>query len=257
MEPSNAQSHTIGGTTFAFSGVGVDDLEASEYTLVCIAVDNSASLRQHFAEVTKAVQKVVEACRKSPRADNLMLRIITFDRAVDEFHGFKGLMTCNSGDYATAFPCDGPRTALFDAAFTGIGSVDEYGRKLVEDEYDANAIVFVITDGCDNASSMSAGAVAQKGREARGLQGGPTAEGGLESLLTILIGVNVQDSYVSSRLKEFETEGEFDQYVEVDNATAATLAKLAAFVSHSISSQSQALGSGGPSQTIDPGSLAI
>jgi hypothetical protein len=114
----------------------------------------------------------------------------------------------------------------------------------------------LVTDGCDNASSMSPTAVAQKAKEARGMAGGPSAEGGLESLLTILVGVNVTDQYVSSELKRFETDGEFDQYVEINNAQARTLAKLAKFVSKSISSQSQALG-GGASQTISPASLAI
>tara|TARA_Y100000310_G_scaffold279517_1_gene298667 strand:+ start:3510 stop:3662 length:153 start_codon:yes stop_codon:yes gene_type:complete len=43
MDPTS-QSFNIGGSTFGFSGIGVDDLEASEYTLVVIAVDMSGSV---------------------------------------------------------------------------------------------------------------------------------------------------------------------------------------------------------------------
>ena len=39
-------------------------------------------------------------------------------------------------------------------------------------------------------------------------------------------------------------------HIDVGDATPRKLAKLAAFVSQSISSQSQALGTGGPSQNI-------
>jgi uncharacterized protein YegL len=245
---NNSQSFNIGGSTFGFSGVGVEELEASEYTLVVIAVDTSISVRTFQKEITDCVRQVVEACRKSPRADNLMIRVVEFDSSVREVHGFKELMNCNPGDYA--FQCNGYSTSLFDGAFTGIGSVFDYGKKLYEDDYSANAICFVITDGLDNSSKMSAVAVGQKAEEAR------NTEEALESLLTVLVGVNVTDRGVSQGLNALKDTGKFDWYVEIEDANAKTLAKLADFVSQSISSQSQALGTGGPSQQINP-SLAI
>jgi len=70
----------------------------------------------------------------------------------------------------------------------------------------------------------------------------------IESLLTILIGVN--DNSYKSYLETFKDEANLSQYVSVGDATAQKLAKLAAFVSKSISSQSQSLGSGGASQLL-------
>lgn len=242
-------SFSIGGSSFSFSGVGVDDLGATEYTLVVLAVDTSASVGPFAPEIRGCIKNVVESCRKSPRADNLLLRVVTFDKSVVEFHGFKELAQINASDYEN-IDCIGPRTALFDAAYTAIGSVDEYGRKLVEDDFAANAIVVVITDGADNSSSVSASAVASKAKEARGAAGGPSAEEGVESLLTLLIGVNVNNVYTKDALSSFKTDGDFDQYIEVDNASPKTLAKLAKFVSQSISSQSVALGTGGASQAL-------
>ena len=72
----------------------------------------------------------------------------------------------------------------------------------------------------------------------------------LESVVSILVGVNVASPSMSRLLQAFQVDAGFTQYVEVDNATDAKLAKLADFVSRSVSSQSQALGSGGPSKAL-------
>ena len=58
------------------------------------------------------------------------------------------------------------------------------------------------------------------------------------------------DQTLSRILTDFSKTAGFTQYVELGNANAATLAKLADFVSRSISSQSQSLGTGGPSQSL-------
>jgi hypothetical protein len=51
-------------------------------------------------------------------------------------------------------------------------------------------------------------------------------------------------------LENFKNEAGIDQYINIGKADANTLAKLADFISKSISSQSQSLNSGGPSQPI-------
>ena len=68
--------------------------------------------------------------------------------------------------------------------------------------------------------------------------------------MSVLIGVSVQDPEVSRYLKKFHVDAGFTQYVELDQADAKTLARLAKFVSQSISAQSQALGTGGGSQQL-------
>jgi hypothetical protein len=62
--------------------------------------------------------------------------------------------------------------------------------------------------------------------------------------------VNVNDVSVSRYLKSFHVDAGFTQYVELDNADTKTHARLAEFVSQSISAQSQALGTGGASQPL-------
>jgi uncharacterized protein YegL len=73
----------------------------------------------------------------------------------------------------------------------------------------------------------------------------------VESLLSILVKVNVTDSLCSSKLDEFKDKGKFDQVIDVGDANSKNMAKLAKFVSKSISSQSKSLGSNNASQTLN------
>lgn len=229
-------------STFGFSAVDISTLGASEYTLVGLTVDCSGSVSPFAREEEKAIKAIVAACRRSPRADNLMLRYTRFDNRLAEVHGFKLLQDCNPGDYDNTIP-PGGATALYDASVDCVDAVTRYGADLVKNDFDANGIVFVITDGCDNVSSMTPGEVKKS------LDRAVPSEA-LESLVSILIGVNVTDTVVSAALANFAKLAGFTQYVEIGSADEKKLARLADFVSKSISSQSQALGTGGPSKAL-------
>jgi hypothetical protein len=95
----------------------------------------------------------------------------------------------------------------------------------------------------DNASTMGVGHV----REA--LSRAVTSEA-CQSLISVLIGVNVQDRSVGGYLRDFKSAAGFTQYIEIGQANAKLLARLTDFVSRSISAQSQALGTGGPSRSL-------
>jgi hypothetical protein len=134
-------------------------------------------------------------------------------------------------------------TALYDAAHNAVSAVTAYGKDLVERGLSANAIVFVITDGEDNASTMTPRAVKDAVQQA-------VSGEHLESVLTVLVGVNVRQANLASALLAFSSAAEFDHYLELDKADASTLARLADFLSRSIQAQSQVLGSGGPSRML-------
>ena len=230
-------------SSFGYSAIDISTLKDSEYTLVGIVADRSGSVASFAREEEKALKEIVAACHRSPRADLLMLRYTTFDDRIDERHGFKLLQDCNGGDYDNTLS-PGGMTALYDASIDGVDAIARFGRDLVAKDYTANGILFVITDGASNAG-MNVSPASVKQAVLQALQSEC-----LESLVTILIGVNVQDPSISAYLQRFATEAGFTQYVEIAKADEKTLAKLAAFVSKSISSQSQALGTGGPSQAL-------
>lgn len=238
----NMQSHHIPGTAYGFSSTRPTVLGAAEYTLVAICADTSSSIDGFADDIEKCIVSVVESCQHSPRSDNLMLRVITFDDTLTEVHGFKPLSQCKRSAYKGAIRPRGC-TALFDASLNAVESVLRYGKDLSEHDFDVNAILFVITDGMDNRSTTKPSQIAKSIQAARKSES-------LESVTSVLIGVDVHSAQLSAELGRFEKEAKFDRYLELQRADAPTLAKLARFVSKSISVQSQSLQTGQSAPSI-------
>jgi hypothetical protein len=171
-----------------------------------------------------------------------MLRLVIFDDTVTEVHGFKLLATINEADYYGVLTGDGA-TSLYDAASSSLAATTDYAKALDTEDFTANAILFVITDGEDNTSRLTKSRLAKELKQAR------TSEA-LESILTILVGVNVKETPVSQALMSLYKDVGFTQFVEIDDANELTLARLAAFVSRSIRAQSICLGTGGSSSLL-------
>ncbi len=228
--------------TYGFSGTRLDDLGSTSYTLVNLCVDISGSVMRFSAELEKCVKEVVKACQLSPQADNLMIRLVKFNDYTDEVHGFKLLDKINLDDYNGAFHCGGG-TALYDTVINAMDATTAYAKSLMSSDFQCNALTVVLTDGDDNMSSFGKQGVHDS------LEKAVTSEA-LESLSSILVGVNVQNAELAKYLNDFQKEAGFTQYVELDNADSKTLAKLDKFISRSISMSSTALGSGGPSKSL-------
>lgn len=230
-----------GAGQFQFSAVRPDSLGASEYTLVTIVVDVSASVDNFKQELLDAIKAVIRACQHSPRADNLLVRLLSFNGQRTELHGFVPLSDIDPDAYKP-LRCSGS-TALYDAAYDAISATNQYARKLFDQDFDVNAAVYIITDGMDNMSGIGPKDIASQVRKALKLEY-------LESLITVLVGIDTRDASISGYLQLFKDEAKLTQYVDVADADAAQLAQLGQFVSHSISLQSQSLGSGAAAQSL-------
>jgi uncharacterized protein YegL len=246
MASSEDQIIAIPGQgNFQFSAVRIEDLGATEYTLVTIVVDISGSVIRFADELLKCIQSIVGACQKSPRAENLLIRILVFNHEISEIHGFKNLSDIDPNSY-TALRPDG-WTALYDATYDGVGATLEYSKRLVDQDFDCNGAVYIITDGMDNRSSMTPSSIKEKIDSA--LQNEE-----IESLITVLVTLkspgSAWENEVKRGLEKFHKDANLTQMGDVGDATPQRLAKLANFVSESVSSQSQALGTGAPSQTL-------
>lgn len=241
---TNLENVTLqSGGSYGYSRTKIDDLGSSEYTLVNLAIDVSSSTLYYRAEMEKAIQEIISACSHSPRSDSLLIRISLFSNSVQEFHGFKLLSQCNQADYIDCLNGTGGMTALFDASCDAIDSVKDYAETLYSNDFRANSILIVITDGDDNSSKQTVSSIKTKLEEVARAEK-------LESLVTILVGLNVSDPHVGNCLKTFHANAGLREYVEIGFANANSLAKLAQFVSKSIAAQSQAIGTGGASQPI-------
>ena len=230
----------LAGSQYGFSGTRIEDLGAAEYTLVTVVADTSGSVHAFRHEINACIGSIVDACNRSARADNLLFRVVSFDDDVSEVHGFKPIPDCSPKDYKLKA---GGCTALYDASTNAVRALTAYGQDLTDHDFDVNGIVFVITDGGDNASTETVASVKDAFSQAVSTEA-------MESMVSVLVGVNISDAAISGYLMDFSARAGFDQYVEIENANTATLAKLADFASRSIASQSSALGTGAASTQL-------
>ena len=229
-------------SNYKFSAAKIDSLGATEYTLATVVLDISGSVFSYKDALEQCIKTIYQSCKKSQRAENLMFRLVVFNDFVKEVHGFKLLNTLSENDYSSILS-PGGSTALFDAAKSAIEATNDYASILYDQDFTSNAIIFVVTDGMDNASTETANSVKKVVKKS-------VNDEKLESLTVVLVGVNDGDASVAGYLDSVKNDTEITQFVDIGEATPNKLAKLANFISRSISSTSQALGSGSASQLL-------
>jgi uncharacterized protein YegL len=230
---------------FGFSDEKLENLTgSSKYTLVSIAVDVSTSVGAFENLLLACLKDAVDSCKKSPFADSLLVRVVKFGSSVDEVHGFKLLKDINTSDYDKEIKCGGC-TALYDATENIIDRTLKYGANCAKNGgLTVNALCIVITDGENNSSVV-------KVDKLKTLLADTVRNEDLESIATDLVGVNTSSSSgLSTYLQNFKDEVGFRDFIDMKDANAKSFAKLHGWISKSVSSSSQACGTGGPSQAI-------
>lgn len=237
----NDAAQTVSG--YSYSTVSIDELDAAEYTIVRIAMDKSYSVIDYKKDLEKALAGCLDSCKKSAREENLLVSVQSFNHELEEIHGFVPLADIEVSKYKNTIDPDGS-TALWDATLSSVEAVKQYGENLEKMDFLCNGIVFIITDGEENSS------VAANPKKIRDTIARVKKEEKLESLKIVLIGVG-DEMETEKYLKSFVQDAGIDQFVWVGSATPAKLAKLASFVSKSISTVSMSLGNGGQSGSIE------
>lgn len=238
---------------YNYSHVGLGRLGASEYTLVTMAVDCSGSVSHRFSMIEKALGVILKACEKAPRKDNLLIRLIVFSDNVTEVHGFRLRNDIKPIEYdgCLSVPGSGGSTSLYEGCLNAIEAISDFSKTLADQSYLANGLLVVLTDGEDNRGHYSGLTPAKIKTAVQSIRRSET----LESLTSILIGVdnssgNAVETDLSKYLEDFKNEAGFDQYEWAGKLDDKSMAKIANFISQSISSSSAALSTGGPSQPV-------
>lgn len=226
-------------SNFNFSAVSLDQLGASEYTLATILVDTSWSVADFAQQLEDCLKTILTSCQDSPRSENLMIRVCQFNNSITEVHGFKLLNSIKDSDYDGKLQCAG-MTSCFDAMANAIESANEYAKILKEQDFCANGVVYVITDGMDNTSHLTVSEIKSRLDKLK-------KDENLESMDVILIGVGEEDltDYLSNLNKDLDLE----QYISLSElfkkqSPEKALAKLAGWISKSVSLTSQSLATG-------------
>jgi len=235
LNDPSLDAKNLTGSHYGYSATTLENLGATEYTLATILVDVSGSVGSFKGDLEKCIKSIVEACKSSPRANNLLIRLISFSDDVEEIHGFKMLDNCKPDDYTGVLKIHGS-TALFDASTNAILASNDYAKTLYDNDFSVNGIIFIVTDGGDNMSLATAKDVGDAIKQCE-------SDEKLESLITVLVGVGVNHfSTTAVYLSDFKQDAGLSQYEEIDKTDSGTFVKLAGFVSKSISLQSKSLG---------------
>src|SRR5258707_2075874 len=96
----NRDKVNLPNSHYGYSAPRLDELGATEYTVVTIVCDVSGSTATFTFDMEAVITRIVQACKLSPRADNLLLRLVVFDDTLNELHGFKLLENCDPVDYS-------------------------------------------------------------------------------------------------------------------------------------------------------------
>src|SRR5262249_36365427 len=98
---------------YGYTATRLDELGATEYTIATIVADVSGSTAAFTFDMESAITRIVQACKFSPRADNLLLRLVAFDDSLSELHGFKLLENCHLADYGGSLRSGGRTRPFF------------------------------------------------------------------------------------------------------------------------------------------------
>lgn len=138
-------------------GLEADQLDAADATLVSVVLDMSSSMDPHKKGVVEAFNTMIAALSGAKAASAILVSVWAFaDQArllssyepVDRKPKLTG----------TVYSPDGC-TALFDAVLGAMTGLVTYGQRLYDEGVPTKRVLFVLTDGEDNASKATAAEV--------------------------------------------------------------------------------------------------
>lgn len=246
---ANMQDYNFGN--FVFTGTRPENLTEAEYTVVNILTDMTGSVEDFADQLLQMEKQIVQdakgtKAKPSAYGKKLVIRLNRFNSSNNsannsEVYGFRQVSDIDiDADHQPFHPTGG--TPLIDSTFDGVNAVLNYCKDLRQNDFTVNGLVVVITDGDENSSRRATLPQLKK------LITEAVKTEALDSFKAILVGVNT--SNCGAFLQKFQADAGFDQYVDAGDVKDGTIGKLAKFISQSISSTSQALGTGSPSQNL-------
>lgn len=251
-ESQKLQSFMIPGAGYGYTGTAIQDLTSFENTVAATLFDESGSTRIFAKQMEEAVKQIIKFLRISPRADNLIYGHYHFDNGIKEILGWTPLAQVEEDQFDGCW-AGGGCTNLYYSEDRVLTYMRDYAQQMAAKRYVSNGILCTMSDGGEYSPQYSEGAGFKEDQVKKAFADCVVCED-LESLVSIFIGIN-PDQGVQDEMQRHAEEVGYTRYLPVEKADANSLAKIAEFISKSIVSQSQALGSKGPSQDI--GSLTF
>ena len=134
---------------YNFGNFNPNEVEVAETINAVFIVDTSSSVVSYGQELNKAINEFTARMQKSHAAANLFVSIIEFNDNINVTSGFRPISEIPVIDLV---PRIGGCTALFKACAVGLKNALDYRKDLENAGVNCKTLLFVITDGEDNAS---------------------------------------------------------------------------------------------------------
>ncbi|MDX2306512.1 MAG: hypothetical protein NW226_27125 [Microscillaceae bacterium] len=203
----------------SYNNFNPEDIQVDETINAVFVVDISPSITTYVKDLNHAFNDFTLTMQKSHVADQLMVSIVEFNEKVHVKSGFQPIKQIPQ----TNFVPSGAGTALYQATAQGLEMAINYRQNLEASGVMTKTLIFIITDGMDNSSSLTAGQVKNK------IQDILKQEQNAFSFTTILFGVGDAFTFESAQ-KEMGI-----QHLAKVGTSGAEIRKMINFISQSIS----------------------
>lgn len=133
-------------------GLEPDDLDAPDATLVSVVLDMSSSMSPYQSAVIDAYGAMLRALAGAKAASAILVSTWTFADAPALLSGYEAVARKPQLSPALYQP-DGC-TALYDAVLGAMTGLVTYGEELLRNGVPSRRVLFVLSDGDDNASKQ-------------------------------------------------------------------------------------------------------
>lgn len=213
-----------------FGNFNPDELQVSETVNCVFVIDTSGSMSPKATEMNAALNDFVQTMQNSHIKDRLLVSMIEFDSDIITKTGFQPIVNIQT----LAIHPNGSRTKLYDAAYAGIKKALDYRHQLENSGVTTKTLVFIITDGEDNASRDNGSMVKAE------IQKLKESEQNMFSFTTILFGIGNDGNFKEA------AENMGIELVATVGTSGKEIRKMINFISSSVTSASA--GQAPPSQ---------
>lgn len=205
-----------------FNNFDPDQIQVEETINAVFVVDVSPSVSSYIRELNAAFNDFIQTMQQSHVHDRLFVSVVEFDDQVYIKSGFQPII----GVPVTTFKPQGGGTALYEAVAVGIKNAIDYRTNLENTGINVKTLIFVITDGEDNSSNITASKVKTE------LEAIAKNEASAFSFTSILFGVGSAANF------ERAQKAMGIQHIARVGQTGAEIRKMINFISSSISKSS-------------------
>jgi uncharacterized protein YegL len=204
-----------------------EDVEVEDTINAVFAIDVSGSVGSYVDELNKGLNEFVQRMQASHVATKLFVSIVEFESSVKVRSGFQPISQIPNIDFSKSI---GGMTALYDGTKIALENALNYRDGLENAGVNCKTLLFVITDGDDNASTNNPSDVKKIITDLM------KEERNFASFEAILFGIG-KSSGMEPTFNQAAAEMGINKVATIDN-TASDIKKMIAFISSSVSSAS-------------------